>query len=339
MFWNNSTQFTAAGNPSRRPVKQIPPLDAWMEMIARPAAGKTTMLTAINEVCEGSHLPSGLFFGVDDPLKSNEILKQLQRRRDELQNEDGPGSTQHDYALEYGLQEGEETRVKFRTHEVIGQVLTGTDPDSTPAQKQLYERYVQKLGMAHALVPMIAVPNGDSDAHSRLQYREDLRLTNAYLRKALKLHTSEAPCAVAIVVTQIDTLFPSDKQARQALTDSVLREALAPLVQTVAASDKVREAVIVPTSSLGFGRAEVIEDSAGAIDHRGPLHRLMAEELDPFNVAGLLVWLLLNSLLPQTVVSGDQETVISRVVQMLDDDLVALAPWLVPIKKRGRVLA
>ena len=337
MFWNTSSPLGLA-TPRKSKSTIVTPLEARMEMIARPTAGKTTMLTAINEVCEGAHLPSGLWFGVDDPLKSNEILQRLHQRREELHTEVGPSSTQDDYELEYCLEEGEESRVKFVTHEVIGQVLTGTTPDSTPAQRTLYDRYLKKLGSANALVPMIAVPQGDADPHSRSQFKEDLRLTNAYLRQALKLHAADTPCVVAIVVTKIDTLFPTEKQARQTLTNDVLREALAPLVQTVAASEKVREAVIVPTSSLGFGRSEEVDGDEGNSNHRGPLHRLVGEELDPFNVTGLLVWLLLNGLTPQSIPMGDHETVFGRVVQMLADDLDALAPWLMPIKKRGRVV-
>ena len=337
-MFNDNALWSLASRSKPKP-KIVEPLRANMEMIARPAAGKTTMLNALNEVCEGAHLPSRLYFGVDDPLKANEILQNLRRVRDELQTEVGPGSTQHDYAMEYFLQEGEQTRVKFTTHEVIGQVLTGTTPDSTPAQRQLYDRYVQRLANANALVPMIAVPHGDGDSQSRAQYKEDLRLTNSYTRQALKMRGADDHCAVAIVVTKIDTLFSSEQQARQSLTDDVLKQALAPLVQTVCASEKVREAVIVPTSSLGFGRSEEVESASNYIDRRGPLHRLLGDELDPFNVTGLLAWLLLHSLLPQSVATGEQEAVIARVVQMLADDLDTMSPWLVPIKHRGRVIA
>ncbi|MBS0202895.1 MAG: hypothetical protein JSS49_08365 [Planctomycetes bacterium] len=322
-----------SGTPHSAPLLQLS-----MEMIGRPATGKTVALTAINEVCEGSHLPSGLYFGVSDPLKSNEILRQLRRRTEELQGDAGLPSTQDDYVLEYDLEEGDETRVRFQTHEMIGQVLTGTDSDSPPAQRQLYDRYCGRLASAHVLVPMIAVPPASDNVDGLRQYKEDLRLTSAYLRQAIKMHTSDKPCAVAIGMTQLDAMFPSEQRARETLTDDVLRESLAPLVQAVSMMSKVREAAIIPTSGFGFGRAEAIGRNTGDRNPRGTLHRLVSDDIEPFNIVGLLTWVLLHGLLPQDVPHASQEATIGRLVNLLADDLDAISPWIVPIKHRGAVV-
>lgn len=319
--------------------KHALPLRMVMEMIARPAAGKTTFLTAINETCEGTHLPSGLHFGVKDPLAANQLLQSIRQRRKELQSDNGLASTQHAEEMHYLLQEGEETRVEFVTHEVIGQVLVGTTDNSPAAVRQMYDSYVGTLRQANTLVAMVPAPTSEDDGASRVQYKEDLRLTNAYLRHALSLHNEETHCAVAIVVTKLDALFSTEKEARAALTDGVMKQALGPLVQTVAASSKVRDAVIVPTSSFGFGRSEVIADSSELSGGRGTLHRLIGDEMEPYNIAGLLVWTLLHGLLPQTVSTGEQEMAIAKTVQSLADDLEELNPWLVPIKSRGKVSA
>ena len=307
-------------------------------MIAPGSTGKTVFLTAINDVCEGSHLPSGLFFGSDNPLATNQILEQQRRRKEELQNGGSP-STQDDYQIEYCLQEGEETRVKLVTNELIGQVLTGTTETSKPDQKQLYERYVSRMQSAHTLLPMVAPPVSDGDSHDDERFKEHLRLTNSYLRHALKLHDVSSPCSVAIVVSKIDMLFADEQQARAGLTDDILRRALGSLVRTVIESPKVREAVIIPISSFGFGRGEAIEPAQNSNGRGRPMQRLNAASMEPFNVVGLLSWVLLNSLLPQEVDSGEQETIIARVVRSLAEDVEALDPWRVPIKHRGQPVA
>lgn len=330
------TRNLLSARASRQP--QAAPLKLQAEMIARNAAGKTAALTAINDVCEGTHLPSGLLFSVSDPLAANRLLQSMRNRRIDLQSDHGIESTQNAEELQYRLQEGDETRVEFVTHEVIGQILVGTTSDSPPQARQMYENYVERLRQANVLMVMVPAPTDMDDEQGRITFKEDLKLTSAYLRHALDKHDANSPCSVAIVMTKLDAMFSSEQDARAALSDPVLRQALSPLVHSVIGSSKVRDAVIVPTSSLGFGRTEEIENSADLTGGRGRLHRLIGQELEPFNIVGLLVWSLLYGLLPQTVKTGEQEMAIASTVQKLSDDLDALQPWLVPIKSRGQAV-
>src|SRR5262249_17994026 len=57
-------------------------------------------------------------------------------------------------------------------------------------------------------------PPPNPNARDRRRYANDLRITLAYLREALRLRSLEQPVAVALVLSKIDTLFPEAQAAR-----------------------------------------------------------------------------------------------------------------------------
>src|SRR5204862_5379367 len=127
--------------------------------------------------------------------------------------------------------------------EVIGQVLTHTLPDSAPEQQAHYEEYLKSLLNTQVLWAVIPCPPPNPGPRDRRRYANDLRITAAYLREALRLRPADQPAAVALVISKIDTLFRDPDEARSALTDDVLRGALGPLVSMVARSTRATEGV------------------------------------------------------------------------------------------------
>ena len=66
----------------------------------------------------------------------------------------------------------------------------------------------------HVLWAVVPCPPPDPSPRDRRRYANDLRITLAYLREALRLRTPEQPVAVALVLSKIDTLFPDAEEAQ-----------------------------------------------------------------------------------------------------------------------------
>src|SRR5207302_9035644 len=116
---------------------------------------------------------------------------------------------------------------------------------------------------------LVPCPPPNPSPRDRRRYANDLRLACAYVREALRLRTLEQPAAVALVLTKIDTLFKDADEARAALTDAALRDALGPLGHLVEQSDRVSDAVVLPVTSFGFGNA-VLREQAGGREGESP---------------------------------------------------------------------
>jgi hypothetical protein len=230
--------------------------------------------------------------------------------------------------------------------EVIGQVLTHTLPDSEPQLQARYTDYLKNLLSSDVLWVVVPAPPADPGARDRRRYGNDLRLTGAYLREALRLRPADRKVAVALVLTKTDALFDNPEEAREALTDEVLVQSLAPLVRLIEASDHVSDAAVFPVTAFGFGKAVMqadgdrqrtgIERADEAFDDE-PIWLMREGELpEPFNLEALFLWSALHGLLNRA--DADPKGKIDLVCRMLRDDLEAADPWLVPVKG-GVVLA
>src|SRR5262249_40285935 len=155
---------------------------------------------------------------------------------------------------------GNERRFVCRMQEVIGQVLTHTMPDSHPRLQALYTNYLKSLVNAHVLWVVVPCPPADASPRDLRRYSNDLRITGAYLREALRLRTIARNTAVALVLSKTDAMFPSAEAARAALTDVVLHQSLGPLVHLLEESSQVSDAAIIPVSAFGFGKAVLRDD-------------------------------------------------------------------------------
>jgi hypothetical protein len=110
------------------------------------------------------------------------------------------------------------------------------------------------------------------------------------------------------------------------------------LVQLIEQSERVSDAVIVPVTAFGFGKAVRRDDAEERTGAPGsadepfgdePIWLLKeGESPAPYNLEALLLWSLLMGLLNQ---SGNDPKA-DAICRMLRDDLEAGDPWLVPVK-------
>ena len=183
-----STIFTSRSSRVKSPTLRV-----HTESIGRSATGKTTAYTAVNHAAADEHLPSGLFFssGDDDPAGTIGRLNETRHRIHDLAGR-GLDTTLADRVATYHVSDGEEPRVQFDLFECIGQVLT--DPDRDARTRAKYEEYVRRLPQAQCLWVFTPLPHAGLSGAEEEQFQYDVKVSNAYLRSALKLRTrSSAP--------------------------------------------------------------------------------------------------------------------------------------------------
>jgi hypothetical protein len=308
--------------------------------IGRGHAGKTALFQALGDGLVGDYLPSGLHLDAADPREVARAIKEAEEAQ-RLLHRSGLPPTLEVSQTRYCIYQGDERRVVCRMREVIGQVLTHTLPDSHPRLQAQYTNYLKSLVNAHVLWVVVPCPPADPSPRDRRRYSNDLRITGAYLREALRLRTLAPMAAVALVLSKTDAMFPSAAEARAALTDDVLQKALGPLVQMLEQSTHVSDAAIIPVSAFGFGKAVLRDDGTNrhgtdpdVFDEPyadEPIWLLKdGESPAPFNLDTLFLWSLLLGLLDQG--AADRYPDLDAVSRMLRDDLESGEAWLVPVK-------
>lgn len=307
--------------------------------IGRGHAGKTALFHALGESLVGDFLPSGLHLDAADPREVARMIREADEARRLLQRSGLPPTTEP-AQTRYCLYDGDDPRVLVRMREVVGQVLTHTLPESDPRMQAKYAKYLRTLANAQVLWAVVPCPPADPGPRDRRRYANDLRITLAYLREALRLRTARHPAAVALVLTKTDALFPDAAAARAALTDGVLRRALGPLVSLIEASAHVRDAAVFPVTAFGYGKA--VLRSAGP-DRTGapgsadepfgdePIWLLREGEApDPHNLDALVLWSILLGLLNRS--GGSTGPAADAIGRVWRDDLEGADPWVVPVK-------
>jgi len=318
--------------------------DVRVGCIGRGQAGKTALFRAFAEGPVGEYFPSGLYLDVGDPKQAAQLIRGAEETR-RLLEASGLPPTLETPAMRYQLCEGDVQRVSFQLREVIGQVLTHTLPDSAPEQQARYDEYLKSLLDTHVLWTVIPCPPPNPTAQDRRRYGNDLRITSAYLREALRQRPATQPCSVALVISKIDALFKDEEDARAALTADVLVNGLLPLVNTIKWSERVTDAAIVPVTAFGFGNA--VPSPAPKLNAETPADDPFGDELEwllkegasqqPCNLTTLVLWSLLYGLLHQETPSGSrgEEPVIAGICRKLEQDLQSGGRWLVPLKGRA----
>jgi hypothetical protein len=311
--------------------------------IGRGHAGKTALFRAMVEGPIGEYFPSGLHVDVGDPREAARMIRDSEETRRILELSGLPPTLEASQ-IRYFLYDGDEQRVIYHMREVIGQILTHTLPDSDEKQQARYEDYLKALLDTEVLWAVLPVPPANPTARDKRRYANDLRLTSAYLREALHRRPTLQPCAVALVMTKLDTLFPDQEAARAGLSDEVLLEALGPLVNTVGRSNRVTDAAVIPVTAFGFGNAtqrppSPEPDNVCAADVQ---ENVFADEpswllregaaLEPYNLSTLILWTLMFGLVNQEMPDTRAENEINALCTMLQDDLEARDHWLQPIK-------
>jgi hypothetical protein len=244
--------------------------------------------------------------------------------------------------IRYYLYDGDQPRVSYKMREVIGQVLTHTLPTSSAELQAKYDEYLRTLVNTHVLWAVVPCPPPNPSPRDRRRYSNDLRITCAYLREALRLRTLEQPAAVVLVLSKIDTMFKDADEAQAALSDDLLRDALGPLVHLVGKSTHVYDAIILPVTAFGFGNAVLREGEEGRSgtqpsdeDPFGaePIWLLRDGVVPrPYNLDTLVIWTLLFGLLNQ---DGEQaKPEVAEMCQLLREDLIGEDRWFLPLKGR-----
>jgi hypothetical protein len=309
--------------------------------IGRGNAGKTALLRALSEGPVGDFFPSGLHVDAGDPREVAQMIREA-GEAERLLHQCGLPPTLKASQIRYCLYDGAAQRVVYKLREVIGQVLTHTLPDSAQEQQARYADYIRSLVDTHVLWAVVPCPPPDAGARDRRRYANDLHITLAYLREALRRRSREHPVAVALVLSKIDALFHDADEARKSLTDDVLRTSFGPLVHLVEQSPRVSDAVIIPVSSFGFGSAVLREDSTpreeGPESEADPFGSepiwLLREGVSarPYNLDTLFIWTLLFGLLNEEGPGAlEEDSELGRICRTLCEDLDAIHPWFLPV--------
>jgi len=305
--------------------------------IGRGRAGKTALFRSLSEGPVGDFFPSGLHVDAGDPREVAQMIREAEETQHILQTFGLP-PTRDAAQIRYYLYDGDQQRVVYKMREVVGQILTHTLPHSSTEQQARYDQYLRTLVDTHVLWAVIPSPPPDASPRDRRRYSNDLRITTAYLREALRLRTLAHPAAIVLVMSKLDMLFADADEARTVLTDATLRSALGPLVHLIDTSSHVADAIILPVTSFGFGNAvlrereydyedpppEPTDDPYGA----EPTWLLKEGAIaTPFNLDTLVIWTLLQGLRSQ-----EDQSETDDLCRMLHDDLLTEDRWFVTLK-------
>jgi hypothetical protein len=324
-----------------RPVEPVP-LAIWLETIGREHSGKSALKVAYFKGPLQGAQPSGLELTAAEPTVMAEWIRDALQMYRELSRR-GLVTTLEPEVTEFHLFEADNRLAVLRHREVVGQVLSHTTGDSSDEQKAQYQTYVQNLSKATILQVVLSCPP-DASAADMDRFEADLYLHAAYLRKALEVREAGWPCAVALVLTKLDTRFADEEEARTALTDERLRAILSRLVRIVEGSAKVGMGAIFPVSAFGFDNAVPAPEANGQVrvlaPGSSPLSQGETEWIlkpdrspAPFNLTGLVWWSLMAGHLLHPVDGRERE--MGRVAALLAEDLAALDAWFVPLTCKG----
>ncbi|HKB40418.1 MAG TPA: hypothetical protein VKD72_28575, partial [Gemmataceae bacterium] len=316
--------------------------------IGRGHAGKTALFHALGESLVGDFLPSGLHVDAGDPREVAQMIREAEEAQ-RLLHQFGLPPTLKAAQIRYCLYDGAEPRIVYRMREVIGQVITHTLPDSAADQQARYTDYVRSLVDTHVLWAVIPCQPSDPSAVDRRRYANDLRITLAYLREALRLRALEQPVAVALVLSKIDALFQNAEEARASLTDEVLRACFGPLVHLIEQSNQIADAAIIPVTSFGFGNAVLREEGSTREGSHPEAEEepfgsepiwLLREDASAqrYNLDTLFTWTLFYGLL-NSVGNGviNEDTELGQICRTVSEDLAALNHWLLPLKDGSQI--
>jgi hypothetical protein len=343
----STSDETASAAAEQSPQQEEPasggPVEVRVGCIGRGHAGKTALLRTLGEGPVGDFFPSGLHVDAADPREVAQMIREAEQTQ-RLLHSFGLPPTLEVSQIRYCLYDGAVPRVAYRFREVIGQVLTHALPDSDADLQASFTQYITSLVSTHVLWAVVPCSPPNPSARDHRRYANDLRITLAYLREALRLRPADKPVAVALVLSKIDVLFQDAEQARAALSDEVLRSCFGPLVHLVEQSAQVADAAIIPVSAFGFGNAVLREersegDPRPAESEEDPFAAeptwLLREGVSaqPANLDTLFLWTLLHGLLHQAGHGAiEEETDLGEICRTLSADLSALGPWLLPLK-------
>lgn len=325
------TKHKASGYSDQASVLRIPHAS-----MGRGHSGKTALLRAARRRTLQRELASGLRFDLDDPRRTVDLLREYRSTRDLLERRGLP-ATQETEALAIELFAGSRKLAVLNSVESCGQVYSHTTTSAPAEQQERYRQHSERNAQAGVLYVVLSVPAAGSSRRALDRYEEDLLMMGANLRESLRLRPAERTCAVAIVLTKMDTLFESPDEARREWRDEDVFSRVAPLVSVLEDSDRVNSAVICPVSAFGFGNAELLEvpdgDQRPDAGEDEPEWVLRPDAVvEPYGIVPLITWSFLAGILTQDVSpeEGEQWAALCR---LLRADLEALDGWQIRVKE------
>lgn len=303
-------------------------------MIGDTGVGKTALVRVLYDHVLADPFPSGLRLEVDDPREAAELMQLMDATNESLRRGNMPSTLTHK-PIAYQLFHGERSLASYHSFDCVGQVLTGTTPTANSQIQKLYQQYMQYLPKAHVLWVLVPLPPETNNPRDVREFRRTLRITDVYLRAALRLAAGQGRdqgVSVGILLTKIDTRYDDAESARHELDPESLTNLLRPLVQLSLDSDCVSHAAIMPISSLGLGNTVAVEnspssehgDGAPAVETAAKW-TLKTAEPTPFNLDTLATWTLLTGFRGQSGAPNGP-------TRHLETDLSATTGWIVPVK-------
>lgn len=316
------------------------PLLLNLQWIGRSGSGKTTLETSLRLCTLGHALPSGLLFSgpADNPAEGIAKLNRMRARITDLRTSGMTTTLQSEPDL-WLLYEGEHARVQVTMNECVGQALT--NPDGSDEFARHFAKHQKRLGSSDAIWITMPMPMEQGPALDDVAY--DIQVANVHLQSALSTHAAcQHPCTVVILLTQIDAAFQTPEDAREKLDDAEVIPLLAPLINTVTNSSVVHSAAIMPVSAFGFQNAVPRGSttvSTADVDHSDKAARASYmnassllkhdQQLQPFNLQGLLPWTVLQTMMTrQVTLRNGQGAIMKTIATRLKSDVDALAPWI-----------
>jgi hypothetical protein len=305
---------------------EIPQLK--LGVIGRENAGKTALFKTLYAGPMQIDLPSGLRLGVQDPRRMAELIRDSRETYRGL-HERGLLSTVDPKEIEYHLLDLGRVRLGLQIREVIGQVLTRTMPQSPAQQQQLYADYLTDLATSDVLWMLLPCPPASSTEEDQERLYDDFLLSSAYAQAAMRQRGK--PCAMAIVLSKLDSRYGTEDQARERVQNDVLGWLRRQASNCLLGLENLEELTIFPVSSFGFGRSVIkphtdkerssrsSEEAEWVLRGAGPR---------PFNLTPLVLWSLVAGLRHREVtVVGREERELAQLLWRLQTDLESLEGW------------
>lgn len=325
----------ALAAPTRPPVLRV-------GQVGRPHSGKTVLLDQFAGEPLQQVFPSGLRLSIDDPRRMALALRQ--RREAEARLRRHPeASTVHPKVVSFSLVDAGHERATLQVREAVGQVLTHSLPSGSAEQQAPFETYLNHLAEVDVIWQFVPCPPSQATQADRERLGDDVQLTSAFVRAALRRRKATHPAVLAVVVSRIDARYSSEEDARKRMPREFLNW-LTAQVRHLAEAPGIGETFIVPVSALGFGAAlrRPVQSPTGRSDslawddvewllRPGTMPR-------PFGVATLAAASILAGLRHQPVddLPADSVPEIVQLCKRLDGDLAALDSWRVPVTADAR---
>lgn len=292
-------------------------------LLARSAAGKTSLTTAIRHTAVYKRQPSRLVFSPGNPLLTNSLREDVSAKTSDMQS-GGLNSTLKQETHRLTLVNGPRAICDLDICDTVGQLTTLTGTASTDDLKRC-EAFMSDLASAQVIVVAVPVLPPDPTSEQRERFGDDITITNSWLFQALS-RRGDSPTAIAIVPTKLDIRHQGAEAAREECQGDRFLEEIRPLLETIEAFPSAcNECAVIPCSAYGLGNSIPVKAAAPGgkpVAASEPDYMLATSSLQPFGVQTLLTYITLAGLLNQTP-HGDAEQPLSKAALLLSSDLAA----------------